>query len=44
MDVIRQLNENGVFLLKGIVSTVAKELSTSEASIYRYLGKMLYCP
>lgn len=40
MDVIRQLNENGVFLLKGIVSTVAKELSTSEASIYRYLGKM----
>ncbi|GGL56427.1 helix-turn-helix domain-containing protein [Sporolactobacillus putidus] len=42
MDVIRQLNENGVFLLKGIVSTASKELSTSEASIYRYLEKMLY--
>ncbi|MFT8872066.1 MAG: PAS domain-containing protein [Sporolactobacillus sp.] len=40
MEVVRQLNDNGVFLLKGVVTTVASELNASEASIYRYLGKM----
>jgi len=34
------LNRKGVFLLKGSVSYVAKELHSSEASIYRYLGKL----
>lgn len=40
LDIIERLNENGIFLLKGIVSIVASELSTSEASIYRYLSKI----
>ena len=33
-------DRKGVFLLKGSVSFVAKELHSSEASIYRYLGKL----
>ncbi|MFT8362261.1 MAG: PAS domain-containing protein [Sporolactobacillus sp.] len=40
LEVVQRLNDNGIFLLKGIVSIVAEELSTSEATIYRYLGKM----
>ena len=32
--------KNVRFLLKGSVSFVAKELYSSEASIYRYLGKL----
>ncbi|MCO7127539.1 PAS domain-containing protein [Sporolactobacillus shoreicorticis] len=38
--VVHQLNNNGIFLLKGIVGIVAQELKTSEATIYRYLSKM----
>lgn len=40
LEVVQRLNDNGIFLLKGIVTIVAEELSTSEATIYRYLGKM----
>lgn len=40
MEIMEQLNRQGVFLLKGSVSYVAKELHSSEASIYRYLGKL----
>ncbi|GEB77229.1 helix-turn-helix transcriptional regulator [Sporolactobacillus inulinus] len=40
IEIIEKLNENGIFLLKGIVSIVAQELCTSEASIYRYLSKV----
>lgn len=40
LEVIHKLNNNGIFLLKGIVSIVAEELKTSEATIYRYLSKM----
>ncbi|MFT8311536.1 MAG: PAS domain-containing protein [Sporolactobacillus sp.] len=40
LHVVHQLNNNGIFLLKGIVGTVAQELKTSEATIYRYLSKM----
>lgn len=40
LEIIEKLNENGIFLLKGIVSIVAEELCTSEASIYRYLSKV----
>ncbi|WP_100486968.1 helix-turn-helix transcriptional regulator [Sporolactobacillus pectinivorans] len=40
LEIIERLNENGIFLLKGTVSIVANELSTSEASIYRYLSKV----
>ena len=40
MEIMDILNRKGVFLLKGSVSYVAKELRSSEASIYRYLGKL----
>lgn len=40
IDVVRKLNEKGVFLLKGGVSEVAKHLEASEATIYRYLNKI----
>ena len=40
MEIMAALNRKGVFLLKGSVSYVAKELHSSEASIYRYLGKL----
>lgn len=40
MEIMDILNRKGVFLLKGSVSHVAKELHSSEASIYRYLGKL----
>ncbi|WP_051575247.1 transcriptional regulator [Sporolactobacillus terrae] len=39
-DVVDKLNSHGIFLLKGIVSIVASELKTSEATIYRYLSTM----
>jgi predicted transcriptional regulator YheO len=37
MEIVRELNEKGIFLLKGAVAEVAKALEASEASIYRYL-------
>ncbi|MBE6990247.1 MAG: hypothetical protein E7426_05830 [Ruminococcaceae bacterium] len=40
MEIMDTLNRKGVFLLKGSVSYVARELHSSEASIYRYLGKL----
>ena len=40
MEIMEILDRKGVFLLKGSVSFVAKELHSSEASIYRYLGKL----
>ena len=40
MEIMDALNRKGVFLLKGSVSHVARELHSSEASIYRYLGKL----
>ncbi len=40
MEIMEILNRKGVFLLKGSVSHVARELHSSEASIYRYLGKL----
>ncbi|WP_422444782.1 helix-turn-helix transcriptional regulator [Thermoanaerobacterium sp. DL9XJH110] len=39
MNIVQQLNEKGVFLLKGAVSEVAKHLKVSENTIYRYLNK-----
>ena len=38
--IIDKLNQKGVFMLKGAVTEVAKQLHSSEASIYRYLGKI----
>lgn len=40
MEVVKKLNDNGVFLLKGGVSEVAKQLKASETTIYRYLNKV----
>ena len=40
MEIMDILNRKGVFLLKGSVGYVARELRSSEASIYRYLGKL----
>ena len=40
MEIMDVLNRQGVFLLKGSVNYVARELHSSEASIYRYLGKL----
>ena len=40
MAIVKQLEERGIFLLKGAVSEVAARLHCSAASIYRYLGKI----
>ncbi len=40
MAVVRRLNDDGFFLMKGAVSQVAAMLGSSEATIYRYLGKI----
>lgn len=40
IEIVRNLNQKGVFQIKGAVSAVAQQLCTSEASVYRYLGKI----
>ncbi|MDB5084549.1 MAG: hypothetical protein JWN30_1435 [Bacilli bacterium] len=40
IEVVSELNDKGLFLLKGAVSEVAKQLKASEPSIYRYLQKI----
>jgi predicted transcriptional regulator YheO len=40
MEIIADLNERGVFLLKGAVTSIARILQVSEATIYRYLRKV----
>ena len=40
MDVIEQLNSQGIFLLKGAVKDVADALDCSPASVYRYLSNL----
>lgn len=40
VDIIRQLNQNGVFMLKGAVASAAAALGISEPSVYRYLQKV----
>jgi predicted transcriptional regulator YheO len=40
MEIIADLNERGVFLLKGAVTSIARVLQVSEATIYRYLRKV----
>lgn len=39
MEIVKQLDNQGVFLLKGSVQEVASHLKSSEATIYRYLNK-----
>jgi len=40
MAIAEELNENGLFLLKGGITALAERLSISEPTIYRYLGKL----
>lgn len=40
IEVIRELNESGLFLLKGAVFETAKKLEVSEPTIYRYLSRI----
>ncbi len=38
LDIIRQLNQQGVFLLKGAIWETSQALKVSEPTVYRYLG------
>lgn len=38
MEIVKKLNDEGVFLLKGAIGKVASRLKVSEATIYRYLN------
>lgn len=40
IEVVKKLNEHGLFLLKGGLSAVATSMNVSEATIYRYLNKV----
>jgi predicted transcriptional regulator YheO len=40
MDIVKKLNDKGVFLIKGEVSRVAEYLKVSDATVYRYLNKI----
>lgn len=40
IDIIRTLNANGMFLLKGAVACCAETMGISEPSVYRYLQKV----
>lgn len=40
LSIIREMNKRGVFLVKGSVSEVAKEVRSSEPTIYRYLNQI----
>lgn len=40
MAVVGELNDRGVFLLKGAVKEVAEALCCSQASVYRYLSRL----
>ncbi|WP_373844525.1 transcriptional regulator [Clostridium sp.] len=40
IEVVKKLNENGIFLLKGAVSEIGEQLKSSEATIYRYLNRI----
>lgn len=37
IDIVRKLNNKGVFRLKGAVTEVAEKLGVSEATLYRYI-------
>lgn len=39
-EIVQKLQERGVFKLKGGISFVAKRLSCSAATVYRYLGEL----
>ena len=37
IEIVRDLEGKGVFMLKGAVSEVAEKLGVSEATLYRYI-------
>lgn len=41
IEIVRILNENGIFLIKGSVAEVAKQLGVSENTVYRYINKLI---
>lgn len=40
LDIVRKLDDRGVFLVKGSIAEVAKRLFCSEATVYRYLQQI----
>ena len=40
IEIVRCLDQQGIFLVKGAIVEVAKILLTTETSIYRYLNKL----
>ena len=40
MELIRELDEKGIFLLKGSIAELSKILRLSETTIYRYINKL----
>lgn len=40
MEMVRSLDEKGIFLVKGAIAELAAALKTTETSIYRYLNKL----
>lgn len=40
MNIVRILDERGIFLVKGAIAELATVLETTETSIYRYLNKL----
>jgi predicted transcriptional regulator YheO len=40
IQIVKELNIKGIFLIKGAISEVALQLASSETSIYRYLSKL----
>ncbi|MEG0797701.1 MAG: PAS domain-containing protein [Acidaminococcaceae bacterium] len=40
LAVVQELNDNGLFLLKGGITALAERLKISEPTVYRYLGKI----
>ena len=38
--IVEDLQQAGIFYIKGAVSEVATQLGSSEATIYRYLSKL----
>lgn len=40
IDIVKRLNDRGLFMVKGAVNKIAKRLCISDASLYRYLSKI----
>jgi len=40
IEIVRQLEDQGVFLIKGAVKFIAKKLNVSKFTIYNYLDQV----